>query len=471
MNWLLSNCQKEPILRKSISTGTPNEFNVAFELLRQWVDIEEADKLEELGNAAVYTTSVVVWLMLFQRLNPKATLKDSVEHFFANAPRGEGANKRLREGTLSPRSSAYSDARKRLSLEIVGWFQDRLSNSIIESTSPSFNDQRVFLIDGTTLALAPIPALQRAFPPASNQYGEGVWPIAHLVAVHELSSGAAMRPEVGAMYGENAVSETKLAEPLIARLPAKSIVMADAGFGIYSVADQANRNGHNFVIRLTDQRFNAHKKKATLISSSPTSIIYKYVWKPSPKERANHPLLSAESSMEVMLYAVKISVHLWIYIITDLATTPKDLKNLYFQRNNIEVDIRNIKVVLDTESLRCKSVEMFEKELAMAMVAYNLTTQLRRQAALIANCTPRELSFTGVWTVYRHQLQPKTFKDAKQWEEQFAIALQRASKQRLPKRPGRSYPREAYPKRPKSNSFEKRKRKEKPNDSGEATTK
>ncbi len=40
----------------------------------------------------------------------------------------------------------------------------------------------------------------------------------------------------------------------------------------------------------------------------------------------------------------------------------------------------------------------------MAMVAYNLTTQLRREAAKIANCAPRKISFTGVWSVYRHML-------------------------------------------------------------------
>ena len=166
-------------------------FNSAFELLKEWMDIEEADDFQPLGNAAVYKTSVVLWLMLFQRLNPNTSLKEAVEHFFTNAPRGKNANKRLRDGTLSQRSSSYSDSRKRLTLEVVDWFQNRLSNSIIESTPPTFNDQRVFLIDGTTLPGAPSPALRKAFPPASNQHGPGVWPVILLVTAHELSSGAA----------------------------------------------------------------------------------------------------------------------------------------------------------------------------------------------------------------------------------------------------------------------------------------
>ena len=443
-----------------------DQFNATFELLKQWMDIEESDKLQPLGNATVYKTSVVLWLMLFQRLNPASSLKEAVEHFFTNAPKGKDANKRLREGTLSTKSSSYSDARKRLSIEVVEWFQNRLSNSIIESTQPSFNNQRVFLIDGTTLPGFPSAALQRAFPPASNQHGEGVWPVIFLVAAHELSSGAALPPEIGAMYGEKAIAETKLAEPLIARLPEASIVMADAGFGIYSIANTAKENGHNFVLRLTEVRFHSHKKKATLLDSTPTSRTYDYAWTPSAKERATNPSIPADSTIRVKLYELKIGEE-WLYIITDLTASPKAFKDLYFQRNHIEVDIRNIKVVLDTESLKSKSVEMFRKELGMAMVAYNLTSQLRRQAAFVAKCTPRELSFTGVWTVYRHHLQSKLFQDGAQWKEQFEIALDRASKQKLPNRPGRSFPREAYPRRPKTTHFQKRKRKEKPSESDE----
>ena len=437
------------------NASDPNEFNVAFELLQQWLKLSEADAIQPLGNAAVYTTSVVLWLMLFQRLNPNTSLKSAVEHFVANAPKGEGANKRLREEKLSTRSSSYSDARKRLSLEVVNWLEKRVSQSIIESTPPSFNHQRVFLIDGTTLSIFPSPALRAAFPPASNQHGRGVWPIVHLVAAHELSSGAAIPPEIGAKYGDQAISETKLAEPLIKKLPPASIVMADAGFGIFSVAHTASENGHNFVFRLTKVRFHSHKKKATLVDSTPTSRTYEYDWQPSAKERASNPSLPTGVTIHVKLLELKIGEE-WLYLITDLSASPKAFKDLYFQRNHIEIDIRNIKIVFDTESLRCKSVAMFHKELGMAMVAYNLTSQLRRQAAEIADCDPRDLSFTGVWTVYQHHLQPKLFQEAAQWKDQFQIALHRASQQKLPSRPGRSYPREAYPRRSKTTHFQQR---------------
>ena len=73
--------------------------------------------------------------------------------------------------------------------------------------------------------------LSALYPPASNQHGEGVWPIVHWAVAHEMASGCALRPEIGAMYGPHAVSEVELGRRLIARIPRKSVVMADCNFG------------------------------------------------------------------------------------------------------------------------------------------------------------------------------------------------------------------------------------------------
>jgi hypothetical protein len=77
--------------------------------------------------------------------------------------------------------------------------------------------------------------LKTAFPPASNQHGPGVWPIAHLVVAHELESGCALPPQLGAKFGPGAQSETELAQALLPRLPAAFIVIADRNFGIFSI--------------------------------------------------------------------------------------------------------------------------------------------------------------------------------------------------------------------------------------------
>ncbi len=94
-------------------------------------------------------------------------------------------------------------------------------------------DRRVFTIDGTKIALAPEKELQTRFPPASNQQGEGIWPIALLAVFHELECGCALLLEVVAMYGEQAISETALASRGMGNLPHNSVVLGDCAFGIF----------------------------------------------------------------------------------------------------------------------------------------------------------------------------------------------------------------------------------------------
>src|SRR5690606_33512178 len=97
--------------------------------------------------------------------------------------------------------------------------------------------------------------LQTKFPPASNQHGESVWPVVNLTVFHELSSGCALLPQLGAMYGPEAVSETELARNGMHCLPDESIIMADAGFGIFGVAHQAQLLGHDFFLRMKKLNF------------------------------------------------------------------------------------------------------------------------------------------------------------------------------------------------------------------------
>ena len=60
-----------------------------------------------------------------------------------------------------------------------------------------------------------------------------MWPTVLILVAHELHSGCAMVPELGAMYGDDAISEAGLLRKMVGRLPADSIVLADAGFGTF----------------------------------------------------------------------------------------------------------------------------------------------------------------------------------------------------------------------------------------------
>ena len=171
-----------------------------------------------------------------------------------------------------------------------------MSQSLIDATQPTLGEQRVFTMDGTTITLAPELELQKKFPPASNQYGESVWPVALLTVCHELSSGAALIPEVGAMYGPNAVSETSLIARNLQRLPPGSVLPGDSGFGIFSVAHLITSAGHRFVLRMTEQQFGSVTKKAELVESQDHHRVWAHEWRPSAKERKTHPIFRKMAS-------------------------------------------------------------------------------------------------------------------------------------------------------------------------------
>jgi len=230
---------------------SPEEFASAVDLLRQLLPDEELDRWQPSRPATVYTTMVTLWMMTLQRLGGGKTLNATVKDVLSNNRALFPDNKRLREGTLSETSGAYAQARTRLSLETVEFFANRVCDSLIEMSSQWFDGRLAFILDGTTITLAPTEELKRAFPPATNQHGESVWPVALLLVAHELESSCALPPEIGAMYGENNTSEAQRTRRIARRMPRGSIAMADSGYGIFSVAHAMVSEGHPILFRLT----------------------------------------------------------------------------------------------------------------------------------------------------------------------------------------------------------------------------
>lgn len=429
------------------------EFERAFECFRSLIDAERIEALQPFGSGAVYTATVTVWLLIYQRLHAGGSLVEAVHELLRTDPELLPDNRRVREGMLSHNTGAYSRARTRLKCEVTDAVADHIFTSIVAAFPPSVAGRRAFLLDGTTIALAPTAALKAAFPPASNQHGAGVWPIAHLLVAHELESGCALLPELGTKFGPGAQSEAELAQALLPRLPARSIVIADRNFGVFSVAHAARQQQHDVLFRLTEARFRALQRAAEPVETDdPFRRSWKLTWRPSRFDRQANPRLPADASVAATLHEVRLSDTLTLWLLTTWPCTTEEAVALYGRRQDVETDIRNIKVGLNTENLPARGPAMLRKELAMSIVAYNLVVQMRRLAAQRAGVPPRRLSFSGVWSAVRIFLLAPQQWSAQKWRSQFELALRVASQHKLPHRPGRSYPRQALAKRNKSTS-------------------
>lgn len=433
-----------------------SEFESALNQFRSLLKQDQIDAMQPMGPATVYTSLMTVWLLVYQRLHAGRTLTDAVTEFVQSDPEFLPENRRVREGTLSSNTGAYSRARKRLKCEVTDWVATHVYDSLVSATTPSLGDRRVFILDGTTVTLATTKALKAAFPPACNQHGTSVWPVAQMLVVHELESGCAILPEIGAMYGDEAVSEVGLAKKILPRLPSRSVLLGDRNFGVFEFAYAAIRAGHDVLLRMTQSRFESLQRRATSVDDKGSYRRWEMTWNPSSKERRLHPELPADASVRVWLHEIALSETLTLWLVTSLDCDGAVLSELYKRRINVETDIRDVKVTLRIEEMRAKSVEMLRKEIATSMVAYNLVIQLRRIAARASGVSPRRLSFAGAWSAVRIVLLAPQNWTAQEWQDRFALAVKIAKQRKVPNRPGRSYPRQALVRRNKSTSGSKK---------------
>ena len=404
----------------------------------------------------VYSQAATIYLLILQRLRGGAAMSAVVSEAVNHSADLFPDNKRVREGTLGENTSTFSKARKRLPLVAIEEFSRRVCDYLGRTAKEAFDGRRVFILDGTTITLPSTPALKKAFPPAINQHGESVWPVAMLMVAAELESGCILVPKVAPMYGPENSSEAKQAREIVVDLPNNSVVLADSGFGIFSVAYHTRQADQDFLFRLSMSRFKAHRKKAELVDQDEGYKSYRLNWIPTAKERQTNPDLPADASIDVFIHEVVLASGTTLAMVSSMDFDALTLADLYRRRYDVEFDIRDLKVTMDTENIRAKSVDTFKKELMGSIIAYNLVAQFRRSAAKLSGVPPRRLSFSGVWLSFQDHVLRANCETFEQWQIAYTKGLVSASKRKLPiRKEPRDYPRVAHPRRQKTTKYQK----------------
>jgi len=124
----------------------------------------------------------------------------------------------------------------------------------------------------------------------------------------------------------------------------------------------------------------------------------------------------------------------------------EEIFSLYKLRWNVETDLRSLKHTVGLQQLSGKSVATVEKELLLAMAAYNLVRAVMCLAARRANLTPRQLSFSFVRTVVEAALPSlESAASEAEYQQRLDRMVRYAAQGKLPQRPrARSYPREVW---------------------------
>ena len=425
--------------------------------------VRQQEKLRRQNNR-VYTDAVVIWLMILQRLSG-GSLETAVLELLRGLPPEFWPRpcKRLQakpeepNTTLSANTGSYNQARQELPLTIVEQSGDRAFMRLIEQVGrPAAGKRVAFFVDGSTMRMPNSAELRSQYPPTCTQQGESHWPLLRIIVAHDLYSGLAMRPQWGPMNGNHAVSEQSLFEQAVDRLPEGGVVLADANFGVFSVAYAATRRGYPVVLRLTMARARSLAKEQQLQDGMDRRIR----WEPSRHDRRNHPELPDDACVEGRLVVRQVQPSngdgpLLLAVFTTMQEQA-DVIELYGYRWNIETDLRSLKATLGLEQLHSTTPEMLAKEIDVAMIAYNLVRAVTCVAAQKAGLQPRQFSFTRVRNVI-NAFAPKIAaarnqREAQQWANTMMYYVHQAKlPRRRKKRP--TYPRavwhkpRTYPKR------------------------
>jgi len=144
-----------------------------------------------------------------------------------------------------------------------------------------------------------------------------------------------------------------------------------------------------------------------------------------------------------------------LFVVTTLLdpqTYPaSSLSGLYLRRWRAELFLRDIKVTLGIDVLRCLSREMIEKELWMAVTAYNLIRALMLESARLSDSAIERMSFAGTVAAIC-QWSPVLALPHLTREKRRALyesMIESIARDKLPDRPGRREPR-AKKRRPKN---------------------
>lgn len=391
----------------------------------------------------IYTTDVVAWMMMRQYLGGKPTLSAAVQALIAEQPKILSDCKRVREGEISGGTSGYSQARTKLPNEVAVEVTDHIFQRLRELMREGWKglNRPIFAVDGTVCQLQSGPSLRKKFPPGRNQHGKNHWPMLRVVGFHDIFTGVAMRPSWGPVYGKKAVSEQALAIQNLVQLPADAVVLGDINFGIFRFAWHVRQSGRAAVLRLQLSR-----ARKMLGQEPKAGMNQAFTWTASRDDRRGLPGLTEEEAQltgRLVVFQHPHKANELVCVFTDLDLPAEEIFAIYGLRWSMEVDLRTLKQTLNLHQLSSKSVEMTEKELLMAISAYNLVRASICLAARQAKLEPRELSFSQAQDVVLATLPSLQRAESEaEFDDRIDRMLRRIARCKLPKRrKPRSYPR------------------------------
>ena len=303
------------------------------------------------------------------------------------------AAQRAAEGlsVQSVNTGAYCKARQRLPLELIRSLA-RHTGVLLSERAPvgwRWRGRCVKLVDGTGILMPDTAANQACYPQPSSQAPGVGSPLARLVGVICLSTGALLDAAMGPHAGKG-TSELGLWRRLTSAFSAGDVMLADAFYCNYFLIAALQTMGVDVLFPQNGARHTDFRRGEKLGTRD-----HRVSW---PKPKARPEWMSCEDYAalpdELILREVKVGKKVLVTrFLCPRKVCKRALGQLFRLRWHVELDLRAIKTTLQMAELSCNTPQMNEKEVWVHFLAYNLIRLLMAQAAHKAATHPRTLSF------------------------------------------------------------------------------
>lgn len=409
-------------------------------LLPQVVVHRICDEMEYKFRDRIYNPMITVWMFISQVLSADHSCQQAVTRF--NAWRVARGLRRVSSETTS-----YCKARCRLPEALFERLLAWTSQQCEQATDQAwlFRGRVVEMVDGWTVTMADTPENQEEYPQMASQKPGCGFPIARMIGVFSLATGAINLTALGAYKGKQ-TGETSLLRSILDRILPGRILLADRYYASFWLMAQSERKQIDLVARVH------HKRKVDFRKGLKQGYLDQLVTYPKPqrpkwmsiKEYQTYPAL-------IIIRHLKYKVEQKGFRVREitLATTlldasvyeAEELASLYRRRWMVELHIRSLKTQMQMDHLRCKSPQMVRKEIHCHMIGYNLVRAAMLASALKFRLCPSRLSFTGAMQALEEFASSLRLQSGRR-SEQWANLLETISELTVGDRPGRQEKRE-----------------------------
>lgn len=407
-------------------------------------DILHAALEEEVGGfrQRVYPPLTALGLFIGQALSQDGACQDAVaRHLSERTACGQSA--------CSLNSGPYCKARQRLPVGLI----NRLGVVVgeqLEQSSPldwKWRGRSIKLMDGTTISMPDTQENQSVYPQSGVQKPGLGFPLAMLVALISLSTGAVLRWALGSCRGKH-TGEQALFRTLMPALCAGDVILTDRYHCNYFTAALLLERGVDLLTRQHQRRITDFRRGKRL-GRRDHLVDWIRPQRPGWMDAETYARMPERLAMR----ETEIAGRVLVTTFTDAASVSAlEIDQLYSRRWQVEVDLRSIKAQMGMGILRAKSPAMIDKEIGVYLLAYNLVCALMTRAAAGTRVLARSLSFKGTLQLLLAFEQHLRLGAGARARNMTAHLLGAISMLRLPIRPGRVEP-HAIKRRPNSHQL------------------